>query len=301
MPPPKVKPKTKVPARKPRKPAGVITVHGKPALTVKRTPKNFTIQPWSAAGEGRKVMITGGSGMGKTTLAALLNKPVFIGADDGGRLIKHPVTGEDLAWVPEIEDFQDVRDVLQSNVFDTPDCTDIVIDTITEVHRWAIPYILENVKKEKGGIAEHLEDYGWRKGYRHWYEAMELLLSDCNRWIRAGKNIVFLAQETGIKITNEGGEDYRIAGPDLYHDSQVSIMNLVKSWCDHVFRIAYANIRVDKKKAVSTGERAIYVHPTINYIAKTRTIPAAWTSVGFVDKTDASIWNLLDDPDQECA
>ncbi len=302
MPPPTVKPKTKVPARKPRKPAGVTSVHGKPALTVKRTPKNFTIAAWSGIGEGCKIMIYSPPGMGKTSLIAQLPGAVIIGADDGGRLIKNPYTGADLNRVPEVIDFWDVRDALQSSVFDTPDCTDIVVDTITDVHRWAVPYVLETRKTSKGASVENLISFGWRDGYRHWYEAMELLLSDCDRWVRAGKNIIFIAQQTNAKMTNPNtGEDFTAVAPDLFHANDVSILNLVNSWCDHIFRIDYANVMVNKKKAKSTGERAIFIHPTVNCFQKTRTIPAAWTSVGFADKTDASIWNLLDDPDQECA
>ena len=74
--------------------------------------KVFKAVAWTGAGEGIKAMIYGGSGIGKTTLAALLpNNPVFIGVDDGGRLIKHPVTGDDLMHFPGIETF-DVKSML---------------------------------------------------------------------------------------------------------------------------------------------------------------------------------------------
>jgi len=53
-------------------------------------------------------------------------------------------------------------------------------------------------------------------------------------------------------MTNEGGEDYKVAGPDLYHDDKHSLLNLVKSWCDHVFRISYTNLAIEKKKAAQT-------------------------------------------------
>jgi hypothetical protein len=154
--------------------------------------------------------------------------------------------------------------------------------------------MLENVKKQGNGKAENLEDYGFHKGYRHWFETMELLLSDLNRWVRKGKNVILLAQETGIKMTNEGGEDYKIAGPDLYHDDKHSILNLVKSWCDHVFRINYTNLTVDKKKAKGASQRAVYIHPRAEFIAKSRTISAIdFPCVEFVDQKDDSIWRLL--------
>lgn len=293
-----VKPKKNMPPPKPpKRPKTGPKVHGKAATTVPtRVAKQFTIKPWSAEGEGEKIIVYGASGMGKTTLAALLEKPVFLGADDGGRKIKHPVTGEDLMHPPELEDFQDVRDILQGTTLDDYGCTDIVFDTLTEIERWAVPFILSTIKKDKGGLAMHLEDYGWHKGYRHWYEAMELLINDCDRHVRAGRNIIFLCQETGHKISNAEGEDYLKVGPDLHHDNSFSILNYVVSWVDHIFQIAYTNIIVESKKANSTNERAIFLQPTASRFAKSRTIGSEWTSVEFKDKTDDGIWRLLKDP-----
>ena len=162
---PQVKNKPKKPAPpKPLKP--VVKVAGKEALTVKRVPKDFKIVDWDRA--GKKVILYGDSGMGKTTLAMLLADPVFIGTDDGGGVMRHPVTGKKLKVVEGVEDFYDVRDALHSDIFDAHDS--IVIDTITEVQRWAVPYTCETThkcKQEGGGVAAHIEDYGWHKGYRH--------------------------------------------------------------------------------------------------------------------------------------
>jgi len=288
MPAPEIKTIPKVSKPVPKPP---VKVAGKTALTVKtaRVKKNFQIVDWNRA--GKKVMVYGSSGLGKTTLAMLLDNPVFIGTDDGGGVMRHPVTGEKLKVVEGVEDYQDVRDVLQSDVLDPYD--DIVIDTITEVQRWMVPYMLVNIKKQGGGNAVNLEDYGFHKGYRHWFETMELLLSDLNQWVRKGKNVVLLAQSTGIRMTNEGGEDFKVAGPDLYHDDKHSILNLVTQWCDHIFRIHYTNIVVDKKKVSSNNQRAVYIHPRAEFIAKSRTIPEDYPCVEFKDKTDDSIWRLL--------
>lgn len=289
------------PSKPPKRPKAGPKVHGKDAATVPtRVAKQFTIKPWSAEGEGEKIILSGASGMGKTTLAALLERPVFIGADDGGRKIQHPVTGEDLIYVPEVTDFQDVRDLLHSDTFDQSDCTDIVFDTLTVIAGpWAVAYTLQTVKKGKEdgySFAKHLEDFGWHKGYRHWFETVEVFINDCDRHVRAGRNIVFLTQETGHKISNAEGEDFLKVGPDLHHDKQYSILNYVVSWMDHVFQIAYANVIVKKSKANSTNERAIFIQPTASRIAKSRTIGPEWTSVEFKDKTDDSIWRLLKDP-----
>jgi len=287
MPPPTVTKKPSVPKPPPPKPP---TVHGKTAHTVSRVPKDFSIVDWDRAGS--KSMVYGVDGMGKTTLAMLLNDPVFIGVDNGGGIMRHPVTGKKLKAVNNIEDYQDIRDALHSNVFDGH--SDIVIDTITDVARWQVPWLLGNVKKEKGAIAVNLEDYGWHKGYRHWFEAMELLLNDLNYWVHRGKNVVLLAQSTGTRMTNEQGEDYKKVTPDLYHDDKHSILNLVMQWCDNIFRINYTNLVVNKtKKVTSNDERAVYIHGRAEFAAKSKTIGPEYPCVEFKDKTDDSIWRLL--------
>jgi len=289
MPPPVVKQEIKKPTP-PRPKPKPPTVHGKPAHTIARVPKNFNIIDWDRAGS--KVMVYGGSGLGKTTLAMLLNGPAFIGTDDGGGIMRHPVTGKKLRVVNGIEDYQDVRDCLHSDVFDG--CGDIVVDTITEVQRWMVPFMLGSVKKQGGGDAVNLEDYGFHKGYRHWFETMEILLNDLNTWVRKGKNVILLAQATGTKMTNESGEDYKMATPDLYHDDKHSILNLVMQWCDHVFRINHTNLVVSKtKKATSNDQRAVYIHGRAEFMAKSRTIGPEYPCVEFKDKTDDSIWRLL--------
>ena len=290
---PQVKTKPKKPAP-PKPPKPVVKVAGKEALTVKRVPKDFKIVDWDRA--GKKVILYGDSGMGKTTLGMLLGNPAFIGTDDGGGIMRHPVTGAKLKVVSNIEDFFDVRDALASNVFDPYD--EIVIDTITEVERWSIPYILATVKKSKqdgGGDAKHLEDYGWHKGYRHRFEAMELLLSDLNRWVHKGKTVVLLAQSNAAKINNDGGTDYLKAAPDLYHAKSESILNLVSQWADHVFRINHTNLVVNKSKVSSNEQRAVYIHGRVEFMAKSRTISQDYPCVEFKDKTDDSIWRLLFD------
>ncbi len=299
MPAPEVKSKKSIPPPKPpKRPKAGPKVHGKDALTVPtRVAKDFTVKAWSAENEGQKTMLFGAFDIGKTSLAALLDNPVFIGADDGGRLIKNPHTGADLMRVPEVVDFQDVRDVLQSNTLDG--YSNIVIDTITEIQRWAIEYVLQTMPKITKGSSTYMKkltDYGYREGWEHWLRAIELLLNDCDRHIRAGRNIVLIAQRTGTKIDNQGGDDYRATTPALHHDNQTSILNYVCEWCDHIFLLDQTNLMVEDGKVRSNLDRAVFIHTDASKFTKSRTIGAEWTSVEFKDKTDDSIWRLLKDP-----
>lgn len=277
--PPKLPPKMPAPANKPRK------------------RKQFKIEAWTGEGEGEKIIVYGVTKMGKTTLAALAPDSVFIGADDGGRKIKHPVTGEHLNYVSGIESFEDVRDALHSNVFDNAGT--IVTDTITFVGQWGLTHTLANIPKPKsqgGGTANNIHDYGYHEGFNHWCDTMLLLLQDFDRWVRKGKNVILLAQETTHKWKTSNVEDFLMAGPELHHSRTASIMLPYVEWADHVFRVAYANRMVDEHGKVNpVQERAIYVHPDATFFAGSRTISSEYPIVEFKDKTDDSIWRLVFD------
>jgi len=279
----KVKPKTPVPPPKP------VKIGGKEAKTITRVPKDFKVVDYIR--NGTKVMLYAQHGMGKTTLAMLLRNPIFLPLDDGVGFMQHPVTGERIKAIGDITEYQDVLDVLKTDVFEPYD--EIVIDTITEVQRWQIPWMLANVKKQGGGKAENLEDYGFHKGYRHWFETMEELLVSLTNWVRKGKRIILLAQSNAIKMSNEFGEDYKKVGPDLYHDDKFSIYNLVNQWCDYILRINHTDLVVNNKKATGGSRRAVYLHPTVQYEAKTRKDFNDYPCVTFENPQDDSIWRLL--------
>jgi len=265
-----------------------------PPVKTMRPKKTFSVQPWVGTTTGEKILIYAITKMGKTTLASLLPDAVYIGVDDGGRKIKHPVTGADLNHVPGVESFQDVRDVLHSNVFDP--YQNIVIDTITEIEQWSLAHTLATIPRPKsqgGGKATNIHDYGYHEGFTHWCNITCLLLPDFDRWIRKGKNIIVLAQEATLKWKSSGPEDFLMAGPSLHHSRTASAVLPYMQWSDHIFRIAYANTIVTKGRINPVSERAIQVRPDATFFAGSRTIPAEFDVVEFKEPADDSIWRLL--------
>jgi len=257
-----------------------------------RSNKTFSVADWTGETEGEKIILYGRSGIGKTTLASMVPDPVWIGLDDGGRKIRHPLTGKPLLRVPDIETFEDVRAALQSAVFDGHGS--IVLDTATELQAWGQPATFRRVLTEKGNTAQNIEDYGFHKGYRYWYDTMRLVLGDLDRHVRAGRNVILLAQNGTVRRANPGGEDFLVDAPDLYHEKNASILDAYVAWADHVLRIDNSHVVVDKKgKAGSTNERAVFVHPEIHFIAKSRTVPLDYSVVQFASPQDDGIWRLI--------
>lgn len=257
--------------------------------------KKFRAEKWGGDNEGEKIILYSDLGMGKTTLASMLPKPRFIGLDDGGRKIKHPVTGEDLEYVPEIETYQDVRDVLtQKGLFD--DDESVVIDTGTILQGLGEKHMLANTKTEGGKFVDSITDYGWGAGYRHLYETMHHILADLDAHVRQGKNVVIVCQMKQESIANAAGEDYLKDVPKLqgqYGKVCPAIWSDYAEWADHVFKIGYAGVVASKKKAISSDSRVIYVHPEIHFVAKSRTIPREYPLLTFDSPDDDTIWQYL--------
>ena len=236
---------------------------------------------------------------------------MFIGLDDGGRMIRHPVTGEPIKRVPEIETFQDVRDALhQPGLFDG--YKTVVIDTGTQLELWAIQHVLDTIPHEKGGLIKHLDDFGYGKGYNHLFDTMRLIFQDLDGQIRQGKNVVVLCQQCPMVIANAAGANYLQDGPKLYSpgpDSKQSftVRGYACEWADHVFKVDYlqqqvlgARSEVDNRgktkefagKIVGDTTRAIFTMPTNpSFFAKTRTLTDP--VVSFADQKDDSIWRML--------
>jgi hypothetical protein len=254
-------------------------------------PRNYQLTTLGSNNRGKKIIVYGVTGIGKTTLCALVPNPAFVSLDGGADEIVHPVTGEKLTGI-NVETFADVRGVLQSNVFNSVDT--IIIDHVTELQHLALDYTFQTIPKEKSNEkAKNIEDYGWHKGYRYWYDTMRLILPDCDRWVRQGKNVVLIAQESIAKWTQAGAEDFVMGAPELYHDKSTSTLTAYMSWADHIFRVGYANLTVEDGKAAPVKSRAVFVHPDATFFAKSRTIPAEFDVVEFKDTKDDSIWRLV--------
>jgi len=265
--------------------------------------KVFTIESWSDADEGEKIILYGKSGMGKTTLASMAPNAVFIGLDDGGRKIYHPVTGELIKRIPGVTTFSDVRDALhQANLW--PEKATIVIDTMTKLEAITEEHIIGTYKKSGGASAKTMRDFGW-DGPAHNLDCTRLLLSDLDAHVRVGRNVILLCQLAQIRVANAEGFDYLEDGPKLQHNNQYSTRTEVCEWADHVLRIGYQEMQVVKEdtkakagKVTSTDSaHVIYSGGAQHFMAKSRPVKGHRipTAVTFGQPSDNAIWSFIFD------
>ena len=266
-------------------------------------PKTFGVKAWTDAGEGSKVVVYSRSGMGKTTLGAMAPNAIFIGIDDGGRKIRHPKTGEPIGAVADVRTFQDLRDALhQGGLF--PNGSTIVIDTVTKAEEMIQTHVMETMPIN-GKHVSSFRKYGW-DGERHLLDQYRLLLSDLDPLVRAGLNVVLLAQLSQITVANAEGIDYLEDGPKLQHRKDCSVRTEVCEWADHVFRIGYLEFDVQKENAkdrtgkVQTGDatRAIFTGGAAHYFAKTRPVNGEKLPpvISFANEQDDALWQFVFPP-----
>lgn len=252
-----------------------------PSATSARSKVSFgTVKPVS----GHRLVLYGPGGIGKTTLAASLPGPVaFFDLDDSlGKLLPNlKAAGVDANIVPVsgISTWDDMRNALQSEGWEN--IRSIVIDTGTVAEEMAAKYMLANVRTERGGTAQSIEDYGYGRGYQHLYETFLLLLADLDAHQRAGRNVVLICHDCTATVPNPAGEDFLRYEPRLMHPAsgKSSIRLRVREWADHVLFVGY-DVNVNKDgKGQGTGTRTIYPKEFPHCMAKSRstqeTIPVS--------------------------
>ncbi|KKN79121.1 hypothetical protein LCGC14_0343090 [marine sediment metagenome] len=258
-----------------------------------RTPPIFSITQFSKENNGEKIGVYAPTGMGKSTLASMLPDCVFIQPDEGLSDLVNPLTGEQPDIISGIETFEHLRLALQDvPLFENK--KNIIIDTITFVQSMAESHVIANVKHEHGKKIESIEDYGFGKGYKHVYDAMNLLKGDLDVLVRQNKNVVLLAQLVNITKIDTTFGSYLYAQPELYDKQSAPVVGLFNAWANFVFKLDYEQVKIEGKIGVTSGTRALFTQPEFSYQAKSRgRLLKGYPVVAFAEESDDSIWRLL--------
>lgn len=300
-PPPPPGGSTPPPASPPKASPAPLPPTARPAPdTGKRTVKTFSVKTFDADAEGEKLIIYGPSGIGKSTLAASCPGAVFISADDGARRILQPQTGAKLPQVPGVECWEDLRDALQQKDLFPANST-IVIDTITKLEEWIQDYCVRTVKVKSKAV-DSFRKFGW-DGADLIVEQFRLLMSDLDRHVRNGTNVILLAQQGQIKRSAADSADYLEDGPFVTHTNRASAREELKQWADHVFRIGYADFDVHKADGERAGKvtqtdttRVIFANGSLSFTAKARRLKDGFKLpevISFAEEGDASLWAFM--------
>lgn len=206
----------------------------------------------------------GDGGMGKTTLAAMFPKPVFIRTEDGtASLVGH----DDALLFPLAASSQDVLDGIEALATQDHDRRTLVIDSITQLATMIEAEIVAADPKAKS-----INQAGG--GYGAGYSAA----AEKHRMIREWAGT--LAYERGMNVIFIGHADTETLDlPDMDAYARYTVRMHKKSiphYTDNVDLVGFIRLKTrtrgdgDKKRAISTGEREIICYPQASNVSKNR-------------------------------
>ena len=128
----------------------------------------------------QKIVIYGPEGIGKTSLAAQCEDPVFIDTEGGTAHL-------DVRRLQKPQDWEELIALVKEVAANPGICKTLVIDTADWAEAMCIDFICK--KYSQPGI----ESFGYGKGYSYLMEEFSHLLLACNEVILAGMNVVITA------------------------------------------------------------------------------------------------------------
>jgi hypothetical protein len=207
-----------------------------------------------------RIVIYGGHGIGKSTLASKFPSPIFINTEGG-------LDSLDVTSFPRAETINEVVDSIKVLLKDDHDFKTVIIDSVD----WLVePLITKDVEE-----SHDAKDLAFGKGqvmiaesFREVLQGLEMLRRKKNM------NVVLLAHASIVRYESPMHEPYDKFTVKLPNRANA----ILQEWADV---IAYAAFKIIIKKAdvgfnnqvargITTGERLLHVTENPAYIAKNR-------------------------------
>ncbi|WP_163373085.1 ATP-binding protein [Endozoicomonas acroporae] len=215
-----------------------------------------------------RIVVHGGPGLGKTTLAAGAPNPIFICTEDGlGKL--------EVDAFPMMQSFQDVLDAITVLYSSDHHYQTLVIDSLDHLEPMIWQHLCDTYVGSKGERYQAIEDFGYGRGF----------LEALNLWRQLLDGLEALRNEKGMAfILIAHSEIKRFESPttDSYDRYQIKLhkraSELVQESVDCILFADYktviekeeAGFNKTKTRGISTGQRYLYTEAKPGFIAKNR-------------------------------
>ena len=243
----------------------------------------------------QRIGIYGPEGVGKSTLASRLEKPLFIDLEDGTRQMDVQRVSGFTTW-EEVIFF--LKHIQQDPTVFLNNARTLVIDTVDRAEQMAVAYICRKYRQDG------LESFGYGRGYTYLAEAWNELLSELDGIIAVGFDVVLIAHARQRKVE-------RPAMGGSYDHWEMKLTKLVgplcKEWLDMLLFLNYkppAEVIMEHRRQkntsyssdVSFGRRDIYANHTEMADAKNRhNLPDEMT---LNERTMKRIFNMNDEEEK---
>jgi hypothetical protein len=208
-----------------------------------------------------RIVLYGGHGIGKSTLASQFPKPIFISTEDG-------LDALDVVSFPRATQISDVVDSIKTLLKEDHEFKTVVIDSVD----WLVePLISASINAQ---YDEKQQAYG--KGQMYMAEEFREILQGLDALrTKRGMNVVLIAHSAVVKYLDPRTEEYDKFQPKLPKACNA----LMQEWADVMAFCAFKVIikKTDAKgfdvartRGVTTGERLLHLVENPAYVAKNR-------------------------------